>query len=333
MILSEKIVFLRRNFEYTKDEFAKELDIEKELLIKWESGQEVPEMSYIIAMAKLFSIDPNFFLYDDLEPVDIGFEKEEKTKVDKSGYEEVSQQVADKFILAYKKQAKLIALGVFLCVISPIPLIFLDDVNMFFSPEISVVVGFVWIIISVCIAISLFLSSDRELENYKYINEGKFKLSLNVLDYITEKKMMFKKQRNRNTITSILLIALSPIPVLINVTLDAQGEVNILTALLLLIMVAIAVYRLVSIERCKNSYEVLLSDGEIDSETLLYRRKKEDLDSAFWCTALVVYLTWSFLSHDWFITWIVWPIAAVISGSFSFLMSMSNDEDDKNDKN
>jgi hypothetical protein len=34
--------------------------------------------------------------------------------------------------------------------------------------------------------------------------------------------------------------------------------------------------------------------------------------SVYWPTVTCIYLCWSFLSFDWWITWILWPVAAVV---------------------
>ncbi len=36
--------------------------------------------------------------------------------------------------------------------------------------------------------------------------------------------------------------------------------------------------------------------------------------SVYWLTIVCVYLCWSFLTYDWYITWIIWPISAVVRG-------------------
>ena len=35
--------------------------------------------------------------------------------------------------------------------------------------------------------------------------------------------------------------------------------------------------------------------------------------SIFWPTVTCLYLIWSFLSFKWYITWIIWPVAAIIN--------------------
>ena len=34
----------------------------------------------------------------------------------------------------------------------------------------------------------------------------------------------------------------------------------------------------------------------------------------YWCAVTAVYLAWSFLSGDWHITWVVWPVAGCSGG-------------------
>lgn len=41
-------------------------------------------------------------------------------------------------------------------------------------------------------------------------------------------------------------------------------------------------------------------------------RVAQDILSLFWPTVTCIYLIWSFLTFRWYISWIIWPIAAVI---------------------
>ena len=38
----------------------------------------------------------------------------------------------------------------------------------------------------------------------------------------------------------------------------------------------------------------------------------EAIMSVYWSTVTCIYLIWSFVTFDWYITWIVWPIAAIV---------------------
>jgi len=39
------------------------------------------------------------------------------------------------------------------------------------------------------------------------------------------------------------------------------------------------------------------------------------IQGVFWPLVIAAYLLWSFLTRDWGFTWIIWPIAALVSGA------------------
>ncbi len=53
-------------------------------------------------------------------------------------------------------------------------------------------------------------------------------------------------------------------------------------------------------------------------------KKLEGIMSIYWGAATCAYLAWSFISFDWHITWIIWPIAGVLSGIIKTVYEMRN---------
>ena len=43
----------------------------------------------------------------------------------------------------------------------------------------------------------------------------------------------------------------------------------------------------------------------------------ETIMSVYWPTVTSIYLIWSFLSFDWWISWIIWPIASIVHAILS----------------
>lgn len=41
-----------------------------------------------------------------------------------------------------------------------------------------------------------------------------------------------------------------------------------------------------------------------------------------WLVVTALYLGWSFMSNDWQITWVVWPIAAILSVIITVICNM-----------
>ena len=56
----------------------------------------------------------------------------------------------------------------------------------------------------------------------------------------------------------------------------------------------------------------ILKEGEYSNQRKQKSKRIEAIGSAYWLIATAVYLGWSFLSGDWHITWVIWPIAGIL---------------------
>ena len=48
MILSEKIIMLRKKYGWSQEELAERLDISRQSVSKWEGAQSVPDMDKVV---------------------------------------------------------------------------------------------------------------------------------------------------------------------------------------------------------------------------------------------------------------------------------------------
>lgn len=53
MDLSEKLLTLRKANNLTQEQFAEKLDVSRQSISKWESGQASPELDKIVAMSAI----------------------------------------------------------------------------------------------------------------------------------------------------------------------------------------------------------------------------------------------------------------------------------------
>lgn len=56
MILSEKIIMLRKKYGWSQEELAERLDISRQSVSKWESGASIPDLERIVGMSQLFGV-------------------------------------------------------------------------------------------------------------------------------------------------------------------------------------------------------------------------------------------------------------------------------------
>lgn len=64
MNFSQKLQLIRKNKGYTQEELAEKLDVSRQAVAKWESGQVYPDISNLIQISKLFNVTVDYLVKD-----------------------------------------------------------------------------------------------------------------------------------------------------------------------------------------------------------------------------------------------------------------------------
>ena len=80
MIFSEKLQLIRKSQGMTQEDIAEKLDVSRQAVAKWESGQVYPDISNLIQISNLFNVTVDYLVrdqecmvsYDDHADTDIG---------------------------------------------------------------------------------------------------------------------------------------------------------------------------------------------------------------------------------------------------------------------
>lgn len=67
MLLSEKIMSLRKRNGWSQEELAQQLGVSRQSVSKWESMTSMPDIQKIMAMSELFGVSTDYLLKDELE--------------------------------------------------------------------------------------------------------------------------------------------------------------------------------------------------------------------------------------------------------------------------
>ena len=67
MLLSEKIMSLRKRNGWSQEELAQQLGVSRQSVSKWESMASIPDIQKIMAMSELFAVSTDYLLKDELE--------------------------------------------------------------------------------------------------------------------------------------------------------------------------------------------------------------------------------------------------------------------------
>ncbi len=62
MNFSEKLSTLRKANNLTQEQLAEKLDVSRQSISKWESGQAVPELEKIVALSAIFNVTTDYLL-------------------------------------------------------------------------------------------------------------------------------------------------------------------------------------------------------------------------------------------------------------------------------
>ena len=87
---------------------------------------------------------------------------------------------------------------------------------------------------------------------------------------------------------------------------------------LILVLVAIGVKMIVLTSIRQDGFNKLLEEGDYTR----LNKKAGVWDGIYWAIATAIYLGWSFITMEWQMTWIVWPIAGVVFAAYKEVMRM-----------
>ena len=95
-------------------------------------------------------------------------------------------------------------------------------------------------------------------------------------------------------------------------SLDASDYIYLMCTMILLVIIAIAVFIFVWSGMIQGSYNKVLQVGDYTPENKRLNKKVSWFSGAYWCTVVAIYLGISFVFNNWHISWIVWPVAGVL---------------------
>ena len=67
MKLSEKIMILRKQKGWSQEELAEKLEVSRQAVSKWESGQASPDIEKILKMSQLFEVSTDVLLKEEYD--------------------------------------------------------------------------------------------------------------------------------------------------------------------------------------------------------------------------------------------------------------------------
>lgn len=309
MILAEKILSLRKSNGWSQEELAEKMNVSRQSISKWESSAAIPDINRILELTRLFEVTADYLLKDDIETVEYSDTGSMESCI------HISLQEMREFLeykAAYGKRA---ALGVVLCILSPVILILLSAVSeesMIISENAASGIGIAILLLMVAGAVAVFIISNAKIKRFEYLQNNDFELEYGLPGILKREQAAFEITYVRKQAIGVVLCIMCSVPVIVAGLFEASSMILSLFLALLLAIVSAAVYLFITAGTVKGSYEQLLCEGEFEPKEQERAKKISKFAAIYWPIIVAVYLGWSFFTNNWGFTWVIWPISALI---------------------
>ena len=281
MILADKIIDLRKKAGWSQEELADKLGVSRQSVSKWEGAQSIPDMNKILQLSELFGVSTDYLLKDSLEAPE---PQAAPADADAEGATFVSMEEANAFLNHKAESAPRIALGVLLCILSPITLILLggaqDTGRLPLTEMQAAMIGLMVLFLMVAGAVLLFVLNGMRGNKFEYLEKDALDTAYGVSGMVRE-RMQREEGDHTRSVSAILVLA------------------------------AVGVYILVKAAIPWEGYRMLLEQGDYTRDR---KRNARRYGGIYWSVITAAYLAVSFLTNRWDVTWIIWPVAGVLYG-------------------
>ena len=315
MILADKIIEQRKKNGWSQEELAEKMDVSRQSISKWESAQSVPDMARIVLLSQIFGVSTDYLLKDELEQADaaadVDVDRELRT---------VSMEEASSFLQVREQNAAHIAIGVMLCILSPIVIILLSGAReagrIALSESQAVGLGLMFLFVLVGSAVALFVTSGLRSSRFEYLEKEPIDTLYGVDGMVRERRERFRPIFSRQLTIGIVLCVVAVMPLFLSIFLFGEDSFSHIVAVaLLLAIIAFGVLLIVRVSIVWGSFQQLLEEGDYSRESKAVEKKYSFIAGSYWLLVTAGFLAWGFITNAWDRCWIVWPIAGVLFGA------------------
>ena len=315
MILADKIVDLRKKNGWSQEELAEKLDVSRQSISKWEGAQSVPDLARLIQLAEIFGVSTDYLLKDELELP----QPDEDPRID-SGVRTVTMEEANDFLAMRERNAKAVALGVLLCILSPVMVLLLVGTEIYprlglsESQAVSIAVPILFLHIGG--AVALFVTSALRGKRFEDLTTEPLDTLYGVDGMVRERRERFQPTYALQLTLGIVLCVLSVLPIFVSLFIYGEkAEAPMVVASAgLLAMIALGVMLIVRCAMIRGGFQVLLEQDGYSRAEKAQAKRLSPISGLYWMVVTAAYLATSFLTGAWDKTWIFWPVAGVSYG-------------------
>ncbi len=319
MILADKIIRLRKKNGWSQEELADKMNVSRQAVSKWESAQSIPDLEKILQLGTLFGVTTDYLLKDDLEDEEFT-DASSDTNVNKITIEEANTYLDQRNSASWR-----IALATFLCILSPITLIVLSTLSELSNPIITETtagaIGLIVLFAFILCAVPIYIYCGFKNEPYTFLDKNiPFELEYGVKGMVTERKKRFRDTYIKFNIIATCVCIFSPIPLIISGFTENEFLTIMMLALLMIVAgIGASIFIVVGVQNA--SMQKLLQEGEFTRQEKMRTGVKEIVGFCYWGVLTAIFLTVSFLTNGWHLSWIIFAVGGIL---FPIVMCICN---------
>lgn len=320
MILSEKIIMLRKKFGWSQEELAQQLDVSRQSVSKWELGAAIPDLDKILRLSQLFGVSTDYLLKDDAE--DIAFSDGES---DEQGVKHVSVEEANTYMNLVKTMSTRFAYAISALILSPALLILLSAFSEdkgTISESVADGLGFSALIIIVACGVSVLIYNGMKLSKYDYLDREAISLEYGVKGIVDKKKAEFEDTFRLYITVGVAICIIGAVPLFLVGAVTDDDFLSTICVPILLLFVSVGVNLFVKAGMIDSSYNKLLQSGDYSVEKKEVSKTTGVIGGIYWPIIVAIFLGYSFITDNWGMSWIIWPVAGVLFGAICGVVSL-----------
>ena len=319
MKLADKIIKLRKQFGWSQEELAEKLNVSRQSISKWEGALSIPDLNRIIKLGEIFGVSTDYLLKDDIEDFEISGEVQDE-RLSFLSLEEANDYVENTY-----KRSKAVVKAVVILLSSVIPLFLALALKTGGVIEISDAlmysIGFVAMFMMIAIGVVLLISMNQKYKLNKVVESVYFELEYGAESILKEKLESFGTHYLRSISIGITLILSSSLPLILSALFNAPVMVIYFMLVILLMLIGVALSIIIPSSTVNEAYKKLLHQDQYSFDKIVENKRVVGFSTFYWPLVVAIYIGWSLWTMAWGITWIIWPVAALI---FAALVGLIN---------
>lgn len=312
MILADKIIQERKKNGWSQEELADKLGVTRQAVSKWEGAQSTPDLQRLLEMSKLFGVTVDYLIKDEIDC-------EEYTAVSEdvaTAVRRVTMAEANDFLTLRKKAAPNIALGVSLCILSPICMFLLASAAELqllpISEDVAGALGMILLLGIVAVACAIFIGWSMKTKKYEFLEKEVIETEYGVTGMVKERKSQFEVTYTKYNITGVILCIVGAMFLFSSALFGDNEFMQMVFFCIMLAIVSIGVNFFVTVGVQQASFEKLLQEGDYTVEEKTKTSVVAAVSLIYWLVVTAIFLALSFRSNHWNTCGLIWPIAGVL---------------------